>query len=176
MQFHETGGRMERGRVPSDSDRHRTIGWAFVVTQFVLVAVVALLPRARHWPTPRWVRLTGLAVTGCGLATATVSARSLGPALTPTPVPRPDSELRTDGPYRHARHPIYGGVLIALLGWTLRSGNLATAGAALTTAALFRTKAGFEEARLRERFPDYDERFADVPRFFPRLRPAREAA
>jgi protein-S-isoprenylcysteine O-methyltransferase Ste14 len=54
-----------------------------------------------------------------GLILAFVSSRRLGTALTANPVPKPGSELVVSGPYRHARHPIYGGLSLLMMGAAL---------------------------------------------------------
>jgi protein-S-isoprenylcysteine O-methyltransferase Ste14 len=94
-----------------------------------------------------------------------LSVRALGRALTPFPRPRRGGELVTQGPYRLARHPIYGGGILFFTGWALFSAPLALAGVA-TLAALWVAKSGLEERLLAERYPDYAEYRRATPRRF----------
>lgn len=137
----------------------RSRGGGWVVAQFVLIAAVfaaALAPP--DWPAAARGPLTlaGCALALGGGALAVWSARSLGPALTPFPVPSAQGALVETGPYRLLRHPIYAGCLLFFLGWSLVAGAVALV---LTAAlgVLWALKARAEERHLRERFPAYDE-------------------
>lgn len=146
----------------------RSIGWAFVAGQTILLVALIAVPHAGHWPTPAWLEIAGLALVVIGLGMIAVAALRLGRALTPTPVPTADARLRTDGLYRWVRHPIYTGVLLAVAGATVRSGSVVTLAVAGVTFGFFTAKARWEEQRLRDRFPDYAAYAAATPRFLPR--------
>ncbi len=145
----------------------RTIGWLLVAAQAVLILVLVLLPSGDAWPTPSWLEVTGLVIGGLGAVWALVAALRLGERLTPTPVPRDGGQLRTDGPYAHVRHPIYTGVLLIVVGLTLRSGSAVVLAVGLATIAFFHVKARFEEGLLAERFPEYRAYTDRTPRFVP---------
>jgi len=82
-------------------------------------------------------------------------------------VPRDGGQLRTDGPYAHVRHPIYTGVLLIVVGITVRSGSGLVLALAAVTVAFFHGKARFEEGLLAERYPEYPCYAARTPRFLP---------
>ncbi len=145
----------------------RTIGWLLVAAQVVLILVLVLLPSGDAWPTPTWLEVTGLAIGGLGAVWELVAALRLGERLTPTPVPRDGGQLRTDGPYAHVRHPIYTGVLLIVVGITLRSGSALVLALGLATIGFFHAKARFEEGLLAERFPEYRTYASRTPRFVP---------
>jgi len=145
----------------------RTIGWLLVAGQIILIVALLLLPAGELWPTPTWLEWTGLAIGGLGGLWAIAAGLRLGDRLTPTPVPRAGGELRTDGPYAHVRHPIYTGVLLIVVGITLRSGSALVLALAALTVTFFHGKARFEEGLLAERYPEYRCYAARTPRFLP---------
>ena len=148
------------------SERH--VGWTFVAVQAVLLVVLVALPAEDHWSTAGIVGTAGDVLVVVGFVLLGVAAVALGRSLTPTPVPVDDGELRTSGPYRSVRHPIYTGVLVIVVGLTLRSGSWPTLVVATVTTAFFHVKAAWEEGRLAERYPEYPAYAARTPRFVPR--------
>lgn len=148
----------------------RAVGWMFVAIQACLLAGLVLLPSADHWPTPIGIDWLGFGLVAVGLAIAAIAALDLGDALTATPVPTRSASLTTTGLYHFVRHPIYTGVLAAVTGWTLRSGNVFTAALAVVTIVFFTAKSGWEEKRLRQRYANYETFAAETPRFVPRIR------
>ena len=133
-------------------------GGAWVVAQFPLTALA--LFAARIGPTMpgvvlgpgRWLGL-GLFLAGCLLFLAGVFR--LGSSLTPFPKPGADAQLVQSGAFGLARHPIYGGGIIALVGWALLNGGWLGLVAAAGMAVFFNAKAGVEERWMVERFPEY---------------------
>lgn len=136
----------------------------FVTAQFLgfLVAAVAL---AADGSLPdgdvTFTNVAGAAVAMAGLFLAFVASRRLGPAATPSPVPKEHSKLVISGPYRYVRHPIYGGVFLVIMGTALFLDSINGIVAALALVVLFWFKSRFEERQLRMRFADY-RRYRDV--------------
>ena len=145
----------------------RTIGWAFVAVQALLLATLILLPGRDDFEPPSWVRAAADAVFWLGLALIVLAAAFLGRSLTATPVPLNRADLRTNGPYRWARHPIYSGVILVVIALSVRSGSALTVVIGAVTLAFFVVKSTWEERRLAERFPDYSDYAARTGRFFP---------
>jgi protein-S-isoprenylcysteine O-methyltransferase Ste14 len=77
-------------------------------------------------------------------------------------------ELIRSGPYTYVRHPIYTGLLVALLGSAVACGELrAMIGLGLVAGAFIR-KLRIEERFMREIFPGQYERYcAEVPALVP---------
>jgi protein-S-isoprenylcysteine O-methyltransferase Ste14 len=145
----------------------RTVGWAFVAGQVVLLVILVLLPGRDDWPTPSWVWMVGQVLVLAGFVLMIVASLRLGRGLTATPVPAARGQLVTGGLYRYVRHPIYTGVLLVVAGLTLRSGSFVTLTVAAVTVVFFDRKARWEEAQLRERYPDYADYAAHTRRFVP---------
>jgi protein-S-isoprenylcysteine O-methyltransferase Ste14 len=111
--------------------------------------------------------VVGVLVGLAGLALALKGLVDLRGALTPLPRPRDDAELVETGVYGLVRHPVYGGLVIAAVGWGLFTASFV---ALLVTAVLlgfFRLKSGREEAWLRERYPGYAGYAARTRRMIP---------
>ncbi|MFZ0013716.1 MAG: 2-amino-4-hydroxy-6-hydroxymethyldihydropteridine diphosphokinase [Acidimicrobiia bacterium] len=130
----------------------------YVGGQFVLFIAVAVgLAADGRLPEGE---VTALGVIGAllalaGLIMAFVSSRRLGPAMTPSPIPKSGSSLIISGPYRFVRHPIYGGVILVLLGTALFLDSIYGAVGALALVPYFWVKSTFEEGQLRMRFAGY---------------------
>jgi protein-S-isoprenylcysteine O-methyltransferase Ste14 len=130
-------------------------GW-WVVTQGLLLsgAVAAWVLWGRGWGVAAVA--AGAVLAGAGGALAGGGFLALGAQVSPFPEPLPGAVVVERGVYHLARHPIYGGIVLATAGISLADGNwpgLTLAGALL---ALFWGKSGFEERRLVARFPGYD--------------------
>ncbi len=143
------------------------MGWAFVAGQVVLLVALVLLPGREDWPTPSWVWLVGQVLVIAGFVLMIVASLRLGRGLTATPVPNARGALITGGLYRYVRHPIYTGVLLIVVGLTLRSGSVVTLAVAVVTVVFFDRKARWEEAQLSDRYDGYTEYAARTPRFVP---------
>ena len=114
---------------------------------------------------PGWIRALGIGLLLLGAFLFAWGVRSLGGNLTPGTEPLPHGELVTGGAYDRVRHPIYGGLVIALAGYTLAWSNW-TLALLFGLAALkyFQAKASVEEDWLVERFPGYKSYQRRVPR------------
>jgi protein-S-isoprenylcysteine O-methyltransferase Ste14 len=141
---------------PADSIWSRGGGWVFA--QFPLTALALLA--ARIGPTVPTVVLAPLRWVGLGLlalggALMVAGVLRLGSNLTPFPKPLADARLVEIGAYGLARHPIYGGGVIAIFGWALLNGGWLGLLAAALLSVFFNAKANREEQWLRARYPAY---------------------
>jgi protein-S-isoprenylcysteine O-methyltransferase Ste14 len=123
---------------------------------------VRFLPRSRGW---FWL---GFTLVVLGLAFSIAARVWLGGNWSGTVTLKQDHELIRSGPYRWVRHPIYTGLLIALVGSTIALGEWrGLVGLALITVAFLR-KIGVEEQFLMQQFADAYTRYrAEVPALFP---------
>jgi protein-S-isoprenylcysteine O-methyltransferase Ste14 len=105
---------------------------------------------------PDWIRWLGAPLIAAGIAVAVWGVRSLGRSLTPGTEPLPGAPLVTSGAYTHVRHPIYAGIVLGLVGYTLAWSNWTMAlVVGLVARAYFNGKARVEERWLLERYPLY---------------------
>lgn len=143
-----------------------------VAGQFVLLALIVLLPRRADWPVPRALVVVGVLGAVAGLAVMVIAATSLGRGLTAVPLPNTHAQLRTGGLYRFVRHPIYSGLILTMAAVALASGSVVRLLVLGLLVLLLTVKARWEEARLSERFEGYAAYAAHTPRFLPfRARP-----
>lgn len=149
------------------TDRLR--GWILVVAQLALLGFLVLAPSGTAWPLPRAVRALGRFGGLLGAVAVVVGGLRLGSSARVHPAPTTGATLRTDGPYRYVRHPIYTGVLAIGASLALTGRTLAHVGAFAARVAVLGIKAGFEERLLADRFSDYPAYAARTGRFLPRL-------
>lgn len=145
----------------------RTTGWVFVAVQAVLLATLVLLPGRDDFTLPAALDTLADVAFWTGVLLGIIAAIALGRALTATPVPNESGELRTSGPYRFVRHPIYSGVILLVVAIAARSGSWSKVALAVGTIAFFVFKTRWEEQRLKERFVGYADYAATTGRFFP---------
>lgn len=126
-----------------------------------------------HSPTAYWIGLTLLVA---GLAFAVWARVHLGRNWSASVTVKEGHELIRSGPYAYARHPIYTGLITAVLGTAIVSGTVrAAVGLVIITVSLLR-KLRTEEAFMRETFPGEYERYsADVPALVPFTKPRQSA-
>ena len=141
-------------------------GWVAIQGALLVAAVLTGLAGAA-WPPAAspWLAAAGGLAALAGVALLVGGGAGLGSQLTPFPRPVDGGELRRDGVYRLVRHPMYGGALLAMLGWALLSSPLALL--PLAAAALFLdAKRRREEAWLIRSLAGYEDYQRSVRRRF----------
>jgi protein-S-isoprenylcysteine O-methyltransferase Ste14 len=110
----------------------------------------------------------GVVLLALGLAFTVWARVYLGRNWSGTVTLKEGHELIRSGPYTYVRHPIYTGLLVALLGSAVACGELrAMIGLGLVAGAFIR-KLRIEERFMREIFPGQYERYcAEVPALVP---------
>jgi protein-S-isoprenylcysteine O-methyltransferase Ste14 len=160
-------------------------GEYYVAGQIVLVLLVLIGPRfgagvdlaaaGRLAPGMRvapWSTVTaaaGALIGGGGLALCIAGVLRLGPNLTPFPKPKDGAVLVENGVYAVVRHPIYGGVSLAALGWALAWRSPVTLGLSVLLFLFFDIKSRREEQWLRRTFPQYAGYARRVKKLIPRI-------
>jgi protein-S-isoprenylcysteine O-methyltransferase Ste14 len=145
------------------AERWRKVARRIRVPLGFLTAAVYLVEVVRRAPHPTAIAWS-LALVLPGLALRALASGTV----------KKNQELSVTGPYAHTRNPLYlgstliaAGFAVALLSWPL----------ALLLAAVFVAiyvpVIASEEQFLRTAFPEFDSYCRSVPRFIPRLTPAR---
>lgn len=97
---------------------------------------------------------TGVALMLAGFAVTVWARLVLGANWSATVTVKENHELVTRGPYRLVRHPIYSGLLLAVLGSALPREDLRAVVAVLVFLFALLRKAGIEEGRMIATFGD----------------------
>ncbi|MEY4495673.1 MAG: hypothetical protein RL744_737 [Pseudomonadota bacterium] len=155
---------------------HKSIfarGAWYVVIQGVLIGLILFgprgLPLVGSEPLITILYSCGLAIGFLACLIMAIAVINLGKNLTPLPCPKDDAVLIQNGLYRFVRHPIYFGVLLAALAWTLMFPGFYVLAYSLGLFFLFDVKARREELWLVERFPAYQDYQCRVKKLIPGL-------
>ncbi len=151
----------ESARLEPAGSRRLRLGLMLVAT--VLLAMpggrlgildARFLPDREEW---YWV---GVAMTAAGMLFSIWARWQLGSNWSQAVTVKKDHELITSGPYGFVRHPIYTGLLLALLGSAVAGGEWrGLAGVALLGYALWK-KLKLEEEWMRGEFGERYEAYA----------------
>lgn len=130
----------------------------FAGIRIILILVILLLARAGgfrgHSVTgDPWLQGTGLGVFLLGLALAVWARVYLGRNWGMPMSRKADPELVTTGPYQSIRHPIYSGIILAMIG-TAIAVSLYWLVAVALLGTYFVYSAVMEERFMAGRFPD----------------------
>lgn len=122
------------------------------VVQSVFILAGAVLVFVKADPLGAWLPWLGVALAAAGLAFTWWARMHLGRDWSATVTLKEDHRLVRSGPYAIARHPIYTGILLALVGSVMvNATSQALLGLALATFG-FVLKLRQEERFLTERF------------------------
>lgn len=146
-------------------------GWVVIQFALLLLVFIAALLVGPTWSgiiaDLTWI--IGVAAMVAGIAMLAAGAVALGGALTPFPRPRDDAAFVQRGIYGSVRHPLYGGLVLLALGWSLVWASAAAVLVSLLLAGFLVLKSRREEAWLRERFPTYTAYAVRTRRLIPWL-------
>ena len=143
----------------------------------VVLGFWLLFGRLEHWGwlDCRWLPnvpatwLAGLALTSVGVGLSIWARLTLGANWSGVVTLKKDHELIRRGLYRSIRHPIYTGILLAMIGTALIKGHLHGWLGFAVILVTFYFKARREEKFLRQEFgPGFDEHMRNTGMFLPK--------
>jgi protein-S-isoprenylcysteine O-methyltransferase Ste14 len=140
--------RVERGRSRTTPFLGVRVGAALLILALVRARVFH-----GHATSDRWMEAVGVTLFGLGLALAVWARRYLGRNWGMPMTQKEDPELVTTGPYRRVRHPIYTGILLALIGTSIAV-SLYWLVSVVAVGAYFLYSAFAEERFMASRFPE----------------------
>ena len=142
--------------------RTRWTRFAGIRVVIILAALLALrlgvFKGHRAVTVDPWLQGIGLALFVLGLALAVWARIYIGRNWGMPMSEKADPELVTTGPYSAIRHPIYSGIILAMIGTTLAI-SLYWLIAVVLVGAYFLYSATMEERYLTEVFPDAYPRY-----------------
>ena len=158
--------------------RWRESAWSCVLHAVPLVLCAFLLTasdwlpaalRDRFAPGAPVLPLLGMVSVAIGLGFAVWARRHLGRNWSARITVKENHALVRSGPYQVVRHPIYSGLLLALAGTALATGEWRGVLAVACAVLAFALKIRVEESRMRETFPEYEGYRRRVPALVPGL-------
>ena len=153
--------------VGSGRRRDVAIAWGLVAIQAALIIAILLVPGGDAWPLPRVVAAVSTALTWAGIGLLVWAIAVFGRGVTPSPLPSQKAQLRTRGPYRWIRHPMYTGVIMLMTGAILDRRSWLAAALWVALVGFLVVKAQWEEQRLVETYPGYAHYRETVSAFVP---------
>lgn len=94
-------------------------GWVWLQALFILLLVLGSL--GPQWPATvaASFRVLGSLLLLAGIVQLALGLRAIGPSLGISPHPASGATLRSVGLLARVRHPLYGGWMVAGVGWSL---------------------------------------------------------
>lgn len=153
---------------------------AWRIATLALVVAGACLIFSRNWrlgpldyhfvPDREWLKTLAVLLVAMGIAIAIWARRHLGQFWSARVTLKVDHQLIQSGPYTWVRHPIYSGLLLALVGSALFVGEWRALLGVLLLYLGFWQKAWREERLLEQQFGiDYQQYRTRTGRLLPRL-------
>ena len=146
---------MTRSTIKRRHSRLSFLSSGIVWVVIALIAVELVSPDilgARILPSSIWLSLVGLIITVAGLGFAVWARVHLGKNWSMMPAIRIEHTLTRTGPYRYVRHPIYTGLILALLGTAIGIGYLWVFFGVVLAIVMFVIKFRLEEQILEGEF------------------------
>lgn len=102
-----------------------------------------------------------------GFALSMLAVLQLNSRISIFPSPTKDTKLVTTGAFKYFRHPIYTGLILFFLSFSLASGSIFRLLLTLALFILFNQKAKYEEVLLTKTFPEYKDYMKKTWRILP---------
>lgn len=141
----------------------------FVAIQFFLFGLFFFNLNSLNFGVSDVLQLLGSVVFVIGMLIVFLSVLRLNRNLSAFPTPKKDGNLIETGLYKYIRHPIYTGIVVAGLGFSVYSESGFRLIVTLLLLVLFYFKSKYEEQKLIDVFSDYKAYMKRAGRFLPKL-------
>jgi protein-S-isoprenylcysteine O-methyltransferase Ste14 len=139
----------------SSSPQSKRILLWFMVLLLTMITIPPYCDRRDLWTIDGdAMRYLGLALFWIGSVVRLIAVFALGHRFTGIVAIQPNHKLKTDGIYRHVRHPSYTGLLVAMIGWVLVFRSSIGLGLNLILFLLLLSRMADEETFLEAEFGD----------------------
>ncbi len=148
-----------------------------VLTLAALVMLIASyypVGLAVVWTSPPALRWAMFALVAAGLLFTWAARLHLGPLWSSTSAPTEDHRIVDSGPYGVVRHPVYAGLLLAVIATAVERGRIEAIAGALVLIAGVSLRAKLEERFLRRDLGD--DAYTSYRRRVPMLLPFTKIA
>jgi protein-S-isoprenylcysteine O-methyltransferase Ste14 len=149
---------------------HNERGEWYVAAQAALMAAVLAAPMLDGRAGVSWSDITVIAggiFIIFGLGFMILGSVGLGRNLSPFPKPKDTSSLVETGVFAIVRHPIYTGITLCAVGWSMANHSIAAFAVALVLLTFFDFKARREERWLQAKFASYGAYKTRVKKLIP---------
>ena len=147
----------------------RMVFWVTTELILLVVWVICLILGERFYFIPPLLYIIdglGVLLIACGLTLAFLGGYELGEQLSGA-ADENEEDFVTSGIFHRVRHPIHGGLLLAILGLTLVYASTTALLMVIVMAILFYTKSLSDDVRMIRRFPEYLPYATRTRRFVP---------
>ncbi len=141
--------------------------YIFVAIQLLLFVLFLREPLLMHKVEPAALRILGVFLMVIGIAYITIALIQLNSKLSMLPTPVKSATLITTGIFKYVRHPIYSGIFLLTLGYSIVQKDLEKFIISVLILILFEIKSNYEEKKLTEKFPEYIKYKTVSSKFFP---------
>lgn len=143
-----------------------TKDYGYVILQFLLFLVYLFDIPWVDLHLPALVQTIGSVSAVVGVLVMILALVQLNRHLSPFPTPKSNAQLIRTGLYKYVRHPIYSGILLTVFGYALHEESLHKLLVGFALLILFSLKSSYEEKRLMQVYPDYEDYRKSTGRFF----------
>jgi len=117
---------------------------------------------------PQWLAHICLVFVGLGIFVIVLGILNLSDSLSPISSKEKHAALISYGIYKYVRHPIYLGILIAMIAFAIYSVSVIKLVIAFALIVVLYLKSSYEEKLLIKDFSDYKDYKDSTGRFFPK--------
>lgn len=151
-------------QTPSCADDCQGLTWVFRLLVFAQVVLIILLLFASQPTNHQWyiwlVKMIGVAFGLWAIIT-------MGRHINISPKLKENAPLRTSGPYRFVRHPMYLALMVFCAAYVLNDFSIHTLSLWFALLLVLGIKVHYEERILKARFPDYQNYAQKTKRIIP---------